>query len=122
MTPADKIRALRAEGRTPAQIVAELGVSYQRVASALQHTRAPGRPRVTGRCSHCGALPSHQTKSLAHYTTLERAMMLLDECGRSQLADSIRDVMDKLWYEHLTAAERAQLNSRVLPDTTSRAL
>jgi hypothetical protein len=50
--------------------------------------------------------------SLHQYTALERAMMVLDECQQSELADTLRDVMDKLWYEHLTSDERAQLNSR----------
>jgi hypothetical protein len=57
MTTADKIRALAAIGRTPLEIARELGVSRQRVASALAH------PKLKQPCESCGALPCHQRRA-----------------------------------------------------------
>ena len=44
------------------------------------------------------------------YVALERAMLELDEAG-DPMADSIRDLMDPIWYA-LTDEEHAQLDAR----------
>jgi len=45
------------------------------------------------------------------YAALERRMMEADERGDEQSADSLRDLMDPIWYQ-LTDEEHAFLNGR----------
>jgi hypothetical protein len=68
MTTADKIRALAADGVRQSEIARRLGVSRQRVASALQHLAKIGRPAGGETCSHCGAPPSAQRPELVTRT------------------------------------------------------
>jgi hypothetical protein len=46
------------------------------------------------------------------YLTFERLMLQLDNEGDEDLADGVRDLMDRVWYRRLTANNRDQLNAR----------
>lgn len=50
--------------------------------------------------------------NLKLYTLLEQETLRLDEAGDDELAERLRTVMDFVWYQRLSAAERANLNSR----------
>lgn len=49
---------------------------------------------------------------LQRYLTLEELMLGFDEDAQEALADSLRDVMDKVWYGLLTEDDRQWLNER----------
>jgi hypothetical protein len=54
---------------------------------------------------------------LEAYLSLERAMLQLDAAGDA-FADSLREVMDPLWYE-LSDEDRDFLNARRIPQSIS---
>jgi hypothetical protein len=64
MTTAERIRRLANAGSPHAQIAEVLGVSLERVRSAIAHPRKRGRPPCEGTCPHCGAPPSAQRQRL----------------------------------------------------------
>ena len=53
------------------------------------------------------------TPTLRTYLELERLMLILDEEGTSAVADSLRDIMDPLWYS-MTEEDRRFLDDRAI--------
>lgn len=52
---------------------------------------------------------------VGRYSMLEGVMLELDDEGHTELADRLRDVMDVLWYQHLSDTDRKSLNQRDIP-------
>ena len=52
-------------------------------------------------------------KALRQYVDLESITLEFDKDGQIDLADALRDILDTIWYKHLTPDDYEFLNQRV---------
>jgi hypothetical protein len=52
------------------------------------------------------------TNARVVYQALEQQAMILDDQNETELADTVREVLDVLWDEQLSSADRMALNQR----------